>query len=355
MKHPVFEELPPDLKKVLDPSNSKMMAMVARGVAPLSPNLLIPAWCYLEKSSDAELAAAAKKSLDEYPQKMILPVVQTELPPWALFDLGVRYCNIDEVLEAILLNEYSPDEIFLEVAPVCSEKITMLIANNQERIIQTPLILKGLESNPKNLKSTTDRLKHFLHLAGIQVPGERPAVDDTPTPPPTIAETEEAAAASEESGDDPDLKKLAEVGTILNEEQKLSLLQHIGKLNIGGRMKIAMKGNKEVRQILIRDANKIVSLAVLKSPRITDNEIAHYSALRNVADDVIRTIATNPTWSKVYQVKLNICFHPKGPIQQTMQFMKFLNMRDLGRLCKERNIPGPLQKAARELQRVKRK
>ncbi|MBN8554140.1 MAG: hypothetical protein J0L93_01740 [Deltaproteobacteria bacterium] len=360
MNYPNYDELPPQLKQILDPSKPKNIAMVARGVAPLPPATLISAWCYLERSGEPEMLAAAKKSLDEYPDKMMLPVLQTELPSWVLYHLGLRFLIKDEFLEFILLNDFSPDEIFLEAAAVCSEKMTILISNNQERIIQSPELVKILEKNPQNLKSNTDRLKHFLHLAGIQIPGEQMAVGDAPTPAmkaaiETATSENEAESESTEDADAADLKKISEIGTALNEEQKQSLLQFISKLNIGGRMKIAMKGNKEVRQILIRDSNKIVSMAVLKSPRITDNEICHYSALRNVSDDVIRAIGGNPTWSKVYQVKYNLCFHPKTPLQQSMVFLKFLNMRDLGKLAKERNIPGPLRKAAKELLAVKRK
>ena len=49
------------------------------------------------------------------------------------------------------------------------------------------------------------------------------------------------------------------------DEQRGSALQKIAKLDIKGRIQLAMKGNKEERSLLIRDGTKIVALAVLES------------------------------------------------------------------------------------------
>ena len=46
---------------------------------------------------------------------------------------------------------------------------------------------------------------------------------------------------------------------------------------VGKRIKLAYKGNKEAR-ILIRDTNKSVSVAVLKSGKVNAGEIAVYAA-----------------------------------------------------------------------------
>jgi hypothetical protein len=133
------------------------------------------------------------------------------------------------------------------------------------------------------------------------------------------------------------------------------LLQFIQKLNVGAKVKLAVKGNKEARSYLIRDTNSIVALSVLKSPRITDAEVAVYASMRNVPDDVIRTISVNSGWTRNYQVKLALCFHPKTPLQYSSSMIKFLNLRDLVKLSKDKNALGPLVKAAKQLLAVKRK
>jgi hypothetical protein len=55
-----------------------------------------------------------------------------------------------------------------------------------------------------------------------------------------------------------------------NDEKRGSVLQKITKLDVKGRIQLAMKGTKEERSILVRDGTKIVALAVLDSPKISD-------------------------------------------------------------------------------------
>ncbi len=344
---PLYEDLPLDLKKILDPQKPKMLIGIAKGLAPVPPALLLPAWCYLAQDSNAEISSSAIKSLTEYPEKMLIQVVQGELPTWALDEIGLRHRDKEDILQALLLNSHTSNSFFVEIAKICSEKISVIITNNQERIIDAPEIIPALESNPQNLRSNTDRLRHFLRLAGVNIPGEKPIEEETP--PEAVAETPRQLT-NEEAGE-----KAAELPTKLSEEQFKNLTQFIAQLNVGGRVKLAVKGNKEARSLLIKDTNKVVALAVLKSPKITENEVVHYSALKSLSDDVVRVMATNPAWTKLYPLKINLCLHPKTPLQQSMQFLKFLNLRDLTKLSKEKNIPSPLQKAAKELLLVKRK
>ena len=349
MARPQLQELGPDLQKVFDPEKSKMLPAIARGAAPLPPPLLVSSWCYLLEEINADLASAAKNSLLKYPEKMLLPVLQSELPDWVLGTLGKFFETNEIYLEAILLNEKTPNELFVDVARTCSEKMANLIVNNQERIIDRPEIVRSLEANPYNLKTNTDRLRHFLQLTGIRIPGD------------TISESiqlmDEDGAALDAAFLDAisDGAELVGAGGNLTDEQKQSILQYIAKLTIGGRIKLAMKGNKEARSILIRDTNKLIALAVLKSPRITENEIAHYTTLKSLPEDVVRTVANNPTWLKNYAIKLGLCFHPKTPLQNSVSLIKFLNMRDLTKLSKDKNVPGPLVKAAKQLLSLKRK
>ena len=73
-------------------------------------------------------------------------------------------------------------------------------------------------------------------------------------------------------------------------EKRGSVLQKINKLDIKGRIQLAMKGNKEERSILVRDGTKIVALAVLDSPKISDGEVEKFASQRNVLEAVLRAI-----------------------------------------------------------------
>ena len=347
-KLPNLAELPENLQKVLNPSNSKLLMAVAKGLAPLEPQILMESWVFLSFSNDPIIASASMQSMKSYPESSLVQTLKLDLAPWALEALGRIFVDNESVLEVILLNQSTPDSLFSVVAPICSDRMATLIANNQERIIQSPEIIPALESNPKNLKSNTDKLRHFLRLAGVFIPGDQSIAEEAPL---TVSVDQLAEAEDADVGAEMALKQ----SSALNEEQRTSLLNFIMKLNVGGKIKLAFKGNKEARQILIRDVNKIVALTVLKSPRLNENEIALYASLRNVCDEVIRNIATSPQWTKSYQVKLAVCRHPKAPLTQSMAFLKFLTLRDLNRVTKDKNVVGPLKKAAKELLTLKRK
>ena len=54
--------------------------------------------------------------------------------------------------------------------------------------------------------------------------------------------------------------------------ERVSLIRRIMLMNTRDRMKLAMKGDREARSILIRDANKVVCSAVINNPRITEQD-----------------------------------------------------------------------------------
>lgn len=354
MPRPQFDDLSLELKKVFDPAKAKTWILVAKGVAPLPPPLLVSSWAYLIEDADPQLKAAAESSLVNYPETSLLTILESELEGWVLECLGYFFANKESVIEKVLLNEKTPNSFFIEFSKYCSEKFSVMISNNQERILESPQIILSLESNPHHLKSNTDRIRHFLKLAGVMIPGEgnQSQVDDQ-----VEMMVDESFFLSAIDGLDDEAKEKALLSGkgSLSDDQRQSLLQYIQKLNVGAKVKLAVKGNKEARSFLIRDTNKVVALAVLKSPRITDSEIAIYASMRNVSDDVIRVIATNPTWTRNYQVKMALCFHPKTPIQSSMGLIKFLNLRDLVKLTKDKNAPGPLVKASKQLLSLKRK
>ena len=51
-----------------------------------------------------------------------------------------------------------------------------------------------------------------------------------------------------------------------------------------------MKGSKEERSILVRDGTKVVALAVLDSPKITDGEVEKFANQKNVLEALLRAI-----------------------------------------------------------------
>src|SRR6185436_20832713 len=108
-------------------------------------------------------------------------------------------------------------------------------------------------------------------------------------------------------------------------------------------------GNAYCRSNLIRDSNKMVALAVIRSPLITDTEVVRYSGNRQIAEDVIRYIANQRDFTKMYQVRLNLAQNPKCPLGFSLRFLSSLHNEDVKALSKSKNIPSALAVAARKL------
>ena len=83
-------------------------------------------------------------------------------------------------------------------------------------------------------------------------------------------------------------------------------LQKINRLDVKGRIQLAMKGNKEERSILIRDGTKVVALAVLDAPKISDGEVEKFALQKNVLEAVLRQIPLKRRFMKNYIVVRNL-------------------------------------------------
>jgi hypothetical protein len=61
-------------------------------------------------------------------------------------------------------------------------------------------------------------------------------------------------------------------------------LQKISHLDVKGRIQLALKGNKEERSLLIRDGTKVVALAVLEAPKLSDGQPEKCARVRPAPD-----------------------------------------------------------------------
>jgi hypothetical protein len=155
------------------------------------------------------------------------------------------------------------------------------------------------------------------------------------------------SAATAPIGDAPLVDASPEVEAAPADETTQTALQRIANLTIAQRIALAMKGNREERAILIRDPNRIVTAAVLSSPKMSDTEVAAIAKMQNVSEDVLRTIAGNRAWLKNYSVVLAVVKNPKTPVAMSMNLMVRLSEKDLKLLTTDRNVPDALRTQAR--------
>lgn len=131
-------------------------------------------------------------------------------------------------------------------------------------------------------------------------------------------------------------------------EERASTVQRIASLTVAQRMALAMKGTREERSILIRDPNKIVGVAVLSSPKLTETEVAAIARMASINDELLRMIANTRAWVKSYDVVLGLVKNAKTPLAVTMNLLSRLNEKDMRMLSQDRNVPDVLRITARK-------
>lgn len=132
------------------------------------------------------------------------------------------------------------------------------------------------------------------------------------------------------------------------EKKKGSSMEKIAAMNPGQRLALAMRGTREERGILIRDSNKIVSTAVLSSPKVTQSEVEAIAKMGNVSEDILRIIGNTRAWVKSYGVVAALTRNSKTPVAVSLNLLSRLHEGDLKKLASDRNVPDAVRKAARQ-------
>ena len=140
-----------------------------------------------------------------------------------------------------------------------------------------------------------------------------------------------------------------ELGLEGNEEQKqASFQERLASMTVPEKMKCAMKGTREMRAILIRDPNRLVSAAVLSCPKVNAAEVEAFAKMGNVSEDILRTIAMSRAWTKSYTVVLSLVKNSKTPVAISLNLMQRLMESDVKKISTDRNVPEALRLGARK-------
>jgi len=137
------------------------------------------------------------------------------------------------------------------------------------------------------------------------------------------------------------------------EEQFLSIEQQLRDMTVGKKIKLAYTGNMSARKILIRDSNKIVAAAVVKSGRLTPNEVSAFAGNKNLNDEVVRLIAENKEFIRKYPVQVALVNNPKCPRSIALKIMKTLKKKDLQQLANNKGVPSAIFGVASKLFKAK--
>jgi hypothetical protein len=136
-------------------------------------------------------------------------------------------------------------------------------------------------------------------------------------------------------------------------DRRDSTLQKIAKLDIKGRIALAVRGGKEERSILIRDGTKLVALAVLESPKVTDGEVEGFALQKNVLEAVLRQIPLKRRFAKNYNIMRNLVYNPRTPLDLSLGLMKGLLVHDLKNLSGNKEVSETIRKLALRMYKQK--
>jgi hypothetical protein len=354
-----IEALPRPLHKHVDPKAPGPLRMMgAKGLVPaVAPADLVTMLFVLSFDAEEGVRATAARTAEGLPDKIWGVALRAEEVKGEVLDwLADRFPAREAALELLLLNGSTPDATVARLAPLVSQKLAEIVRQNELRLLRHDDIIRGLCRNPNVLASTLDGACDFCVRNGVKlfdVPQIVEAyrrvhgVDPTAAPPPP----EETAAAliseyqdelGRERGDEPQPPETAEQAS-----RRLTITQRILKMSVSEKIKLATLGNKEARTLLLRDANKLVCMAAVTSPRLTEGEIMTLANSKTSNSDVLRYIYSNRELLRNYSLKLSLVKNPKVPLPTALRFLQTLQERDIRELARDRNVPNTIQSQAK--------
>ena len=361
-----LEKLAAPARKILDPAApGPMRQMAARGLAPgLKPAEAVTVVAVLSESEDEALAGTARATLAKLPAPLLNGALAGDLPPGVLAAIAPLYARNIAVMEKILAHPAVPPNAVIAVAAAASEGVAELVAVNEQRLLAHPAIIEQLYLNKSTRMSTADRIlelavRNGVELQGIAAYKEAAAAIGMeliaePTAEPTpddvhFKETEAAAAALALDPSVEDTHRFDEdTGQDVVDDKFLPLHARIAAMTISQKIRTAMLGNAAARLLLVRDANRLVAVAAIKSPGIQENEVVRIAASRNVSEDVLRTIANDREWTRSHPIKLNLVQNPRTPFAFAAKLIAHLREAELKSIAKSKNVAGAVVTAAKQ-------
>ncbi len=343
-----------------------VMRTAAKGALSIPPAEMIEILVCL--SAHAIFGEQARMTLAGWDEKACLAVVSDPATPWQVLEYFIAPQNRrSKLAPALLENPTLRESRVVELAATpLREAIEMVLASARGR--KSVDVLHALASNPAVKPEEMEKVREALAALGesaAELAADLGAAgSDTAK---TEYEVDHSAEIAAEEGKPFELVGAAEAdeeetsATAVavaaaaapaaakpegEQKERISTLQKISRLTVGLRVQLAMKGNKDERFILIRDGSKVVSSAVLHSPKLSDVEVETFAAMKNVQESVLRDIARNRKFMKSSVVVKNLANNPRCPLDLSLTLMNHLNLADLKGLSGNKNVPETLRKLA---------
>lgn len=371
----------------------------ARGILPLPQSDLLEVLVFLTRAEDAEIAENALNTLTSQDEQSLGIFLKSDQISPNILEFFATLENLSQpVRETILSNPLTPPAAIVKFArDTQNGDLLEFLSYNQQLLIRVPAIIDAILGNSfrtaeaerraqetkreffekergaqqilNELRSRgMDAAAEFIERADFARNLQDVASDTNLSYKDAIllaehievpdAETDDSWLSLEyieEIYEETEANRQEIVNKILGElsmedesvsGDRISMINRIMRMNMKDRIRLAMKGDREARNVLIRDPNRVVAQAVIQNKRITDQEVEKISSMRTVPEDILRQIAVNRQWARNYSIVHNLARNPRTPIGNVMGILTRLQMRDLLALAKNRNVSDAVRKQA---------
>ena len=327
--------------------------LAARGALPLPPVELATVLFALLHDPDAEVKSTARESLEGLPREICCLVLSGDAHPALLSHLAHVFKDDGELMERLALNPAASDATLAFLASLPCHRVVEIVANNQQRLLRCPEIVDALGDNPATSRAVIDRVLSFLGIdrPAAEVYEDGDAFADLPDAGEITDESALAALRALLGNDAEDLARelVEEPEGEIGEAERNNLFKLVQTMTVMQKIKLARMGNAEARGLLVRDTNKIVATAAVRSPKLNDNEILQYAKMRNVCEDVLRVLVSNREFTRSHAVKLALVTNPKTPRSAAMKFLNYLGDKELRTIMKSKDVPSAISTHARRI------
>ncbi len=340
---------------------ANVMRSASKGALAVPPDEMIEILVHL--TSNPVFSEDARMTLAGWDEAACLAVASNPQTPWQVLEYMVVPENRRPRLVPVLIENPTVREARLvEMGQSGSREIVdMMLAS--PRVRRSADLLHALGTNHHLNEHETAQIKAALEELGEET-AEFAALTEGEKSQYEIEHAEEIAAeegktfelvgGAETDGDAPEAPVApaaaapapAAAKPAKPERERISTLQKISRLTVGERVQLGMKGNKDERFLLIRDGSKVVSSAVLQSPKLSDAEVETFAAMKNVQESVLRDICRSRKFMKNYAVIRNLINNPRCPLDLGLTLMNHLLVNDLKNLSMNKNVSETLRKMA---------
>jgi hypothetical protein len=311
----------------------QILDFAARGMVPLPPEELVRAIASVMASSDASLAAIAAESFKAFDTESLRSAVLSPGVRSEQLAAVAQHTQDASVLEPLIRHKAVSNETLAWLAERVDTPLQDIIVTNQTRLLAAPVIVERLFENPRLSPEIRRRADEFLEEFFLKQERERDAAGEEAVEEEAPAPAQAAAVEVDEAG--------------LTEAAKRSLFARVATMAVVQRIRLAYRGNKEERMFLIQDRNRLVSAAVLKSPKTRDGDAETIANMKSVSEDVLRAIGLRRDWMRHYRIMRNIVRNPRSPIDVTLALVIRLSAKDQKTLAGDRNVPDAVRAFAR--------